>query len=77
METIVSKKKIKSQGALKPSRKGTTHLPKNIRDELGDKIEYIVDAKTALLFNPDTSPEDILASLEVLKKDLKLRIEEG
>ena len=73
---ITVKRKIKSQGALKPSPKGTTHLPKTIRDELGNKIEYIVDAKTALLFNPDTPPEDILASLEVLKKDLKLRIEE-
>jgi len=40
---ITVKRKIKSQGALKPSPKGTTHLPKTIRDELGNKIEYIVE----------------------------------
>ena len=69
--------KIRPKGILLPSKAGTTHLPKEIRDELGNqkKIAYVLDARTAILFNPDTPPEKVLKSLDILRQDIMMRIE--
>lgn len=73
-----SSKHIRAQGTLKPSAAGTTHLPKTIRDELGNpnEIPFVADAHTVILFNPNKTPAEILASIKILEKDLRLRIEE-
>lgn len=73
-----SKKKIRPQGRLRPQPGGTTHLPKDIRQELGNPktIPYVADANTVLFFREDKEPEEILESVDVLKQDLMLRIED-
>ena len=74
----MSTKKIHPQGTLKPSKTGSTHLPKLIRKELGNvkEIPFVADAHTVILFNPGKTPEQILQSLDILKRDIELRIEE-
>ena len=69
---------IKPQGTLKPSKTGSTHLPKLIRKELGNtkEIPFVADAHTVILFNPEKTPKQILQSLDILKRDIQLRIEE-
>ena len=70
------KKQIKPQGTLKPTKGGTAHIPNRIRMELGypKEIPFVADAHTVLLFNPKSSVEDILESLKVLAKDIRLRV---
>ena len=71
-------KRIKPQGTIKPTPEGTAHIPKMIRDELGDNVEipFVADAHTVLLFDPKKTPEEILKSLDVLTRDIKNRIED-
>jgi len=72
-------KRIRPKGTIAVSEVGTAHMPKEIREELGIQrgdIAYVVDAKTAVLFSPNSSPKDIIKSLEILIQDLKLRIED-
>ncbi|MHA1215649.1 MAG: hypothetical protein ACTSPG_10140 [Candidatus Hodarchaeales archaeon] len=65
---------VKPHGTIKPTEGGTAHIPKQIREELGsDEIAFITDAKTAVLFNPNTPKEKIIASLKILIKDIELR----
>lgn len=74
---MTKKRQIKPQGTIKPTPGGTAHIPKSIRTELGNpkEIPFVADAHTVILFNPNKTPEEILQSLEVLRKDLSLRIE--
>ena len=67
---------IEPQGVLKPTKIGNAHLPKALREELGDphEIPYVADAHTVLLYDPAKTPEEILKSLEVLAMDIRLRI---
>jgi len=73
-----SKKKIRPHGELSPSPGGTTHLPVDMRKELGfpEKIPYVMNAHTVVLFNPHEPPEKILESLRVIMKDIELRVVE-
>ena len=72
----MSPQKIDPQGTLKPSKTGSTHLPKRIRKELGNvkEIPFVADAHTVILFNPEKTPKEILESLKVLRDDILLRI---
>lgn len=72
------KRRIKPQGVLKPTLIGTTHIPKTLREELGNpkEIPYVADAHTVIMFDPSKTPEEILESLDVLRRDINLRIEE-
>ena len=68
--------KIEPQGYIKVSEK---HRVARIREEILKevktfKIPFVTDAKTVILWNPEASPEDVLKSLDILKKDLELRI---
>ena len=73
-------KQIRPKGTIAVMEAGTAQVPKEIRDELAvpgkGVIAYVLDAKTALLFNPESDPKDVIDSLKVLEADLKLRIEE-
>lgn len=73
------RKIVEPHGYISVSKK---HRIARIRDEIirevkSLKIPYVVNAKTVLLFNPDATPEEILASLDVLRQDIKLRITEA
>jgi hypothetical protein len=67
---------VKPKGTLKVTKIGIANIPREIQRELeieNEDIAYVLDAKTAILFNPETSIEDILHSIEVLKQDILLR----
>ena len=74
--SLMTKKRIKPKGTIEPQPRGTVHFPKDIRDELGNKIGYVPNAHAVILFNPETDAKKIIASLEVLRLDLLGRIEE-
>lgn len=69
--------KVKPVGYLKTTKSSKTHIPKLIRRETGtqpgDKIPYVINASTVLLYNPNLSLEELLASIDVLRRDVKLR----
>jgi len=66
-------KKVKGHGAIKVYDKNLAYIPKQITEECGKEIEFILDARTVLLFDPKTDPEILLFSLEGLKNHIKLR----
>ena len=67
---------IEPQGYINVSEKHRTARIKAeiIREVKSFKIPFITNAKTVLLFDPSASSEDILISLDVLRRDLQLRI---
>lgn len=74
------KTKIKPSGFVVIYSRGYSHLPDNIRATLGVsdkcKVPFISDANVVLLFRPDIDPDTLKKALEVLQKDIELRIHE-
>lgn len=68
---------IKPVGHLKTTKQGKTHLPNLIRREIGveygGEIPYVINASAVLLYDSKLSMEELLASIDVLKQDVKLR----
>ena len=75
--TLEKKLRIKPVGYLKTSKTSKSHIPEIIRRETstepGGRIPYLIDAHAVLLFNPEVSAEELIESLEVLKRDVLLR----
>lgn len=71
---------VKPTDTFKIVKGGKAHIPVQILRELEikahEKIAFVCDAKTVILFNPETPPEIILKSLDVLRDDVELRIKE-
>jgi bifunctional DNA-binding transcriptional regulator/antitoxin component of YhaV-PrlF toxin-antitoxin module len=59
----------------KANPQGQYYLPKEVREELGEKLDLICNAKAAVIYNSNTSLELVLKSLEVLTQDIKNRKE--
>ena len=65
---------IKPVGSIKVTKRGTAHIPEILRRELDYKrIPFIINARTALLFKPDLSADEVVRSVRVLLNDLLLR----
>jgi len=60
---------------LKTNPVGQVYFPKEVREELGEKLELICNAKTAVIFPEGVSLETVLQSLEIIQKDLRHRRE--
>lgn len=60
---------------VKANPSGQYYLPKEVREELGEKLELICNARAAVIFPEGTSLETVLQSLEVIQKDLRNRQE--
>lgn len=77
----MKKEKIKAVGYLKTTKSCKSHIPELIRRETGtqpgEKIPFVINASTVLLYNPNLSLKELLASIDVLKSDVKLRVERG
>jgi len=75
----MSKHKIKPVGTIKLTRQNKAHIPEIIRHETGvkpgEEIPFVINAATVLLYNPNLELDQLLASLDVLKRDLKLRLQ--
>jgi len=69
--------KIKPVGTIKLTKTAKAHIPQLIRRETetqpGEEIPFVINAAIVLLYNPKLDLQQLLASLEVLKQDLKLR----
>lgn len=66
--------KAKPVGYIKISKAGKAHIPKIILRECEARsIPFVINAHSVLLFNPTLDLSMLLASIEVLKEDLKLR----
>ena len=59
----------------KISSGGIVYIPKEIREAFGKKIKIIPNASAALFFPEGVDYEDVLRSLEIIRADLKHRIE--
>jgi len=59
---------------VKANPQGQYYFPKEVREELGEKLELICNAKAAIVYSYETRLETILESLEIIKKDLKHRL---
>ena len=82
MTTLQKKKaRIKPVGYLKITKTCKGHIPELIRRETGippgGAIPFVINASTVLLYNPNLTLEELLESLEVLKRDIKLRVQKG
>lgn len=73
--------RIKPVGYLKMTKTAKTHISELIRRETGTKagegIPFVINASTVLLYDPKLNLEEILASIDVLKQDVKLRRQKG
>lgn len=65
--------KVKGHGRITIYKKNISYIPKQIVEECGKKIEFVLNARSVLLFNPDTDPDILLKSLENLASHIKLR----
>jgi bifunctional DNA-binding transcriptional regulator/antitoxin component of YhaV-PrlF toxin-antitoxin module len=54
---------------------GQYYLPKEVREELGQEIDLICNAKAAIIYNSNTPLNLVLKSLKVLSNDLQHRLE--
>jgi bifunctional DNA-binding transcriptional regulator/antitoxin component of YhaV-PrlF toxin-antitoxin module len=60
---------------IKANPSGQYYFPKEVREELGEKLELICNAKAAIVYSAETPIEIVLESIELIKKDLEHRLE--
>ena len=59
---------------VKANPAGQYYFPKEVRQELGQNLELICNAKAAIVYSADTPIKTILESMEIIEKDLKHRL---
>jgi len=73
----MEKETVRPVGYLKTTKSAKSHIPELIRKETGVKaggqIPFVINASTVLLYNPNLTLEELLASIDVLRDDVKLR----
>jgi len=60
---------------LKTGSQGHVYFPKNIRRIFGTKLKLLPNSDAAVIFSENTEPEAVIASLQVIISDLKLRVD--
>lgn len=66
---------IRPAGVLKANKASKAHIHKVIIEECGGHdIPYVLNASTVLLYNPTLSLDSLLASIDVLRRDVVLRV---
>jgi len=77
--------RIKPKGIMTVAKNNTVHFPVEISEQLelvpdsrdGTKrVAYVTIGKVGLLFNPDSSSDEVIKSVKLLLEDLELRIKE-
>jgi hypothetical protein len=69
---------IRPVGVIRANKANKAHIHRVIIDECGGhNIPYVINASAVLLYNPNLTLESLLASIDVLKRDVKLRIQGG
>jgi hypothetical protein len=54
---------------------GHIYLPKVVREALGKELKIIPNAHAAAIYPANAQPQAIIASLQLIIQDLKLRLE--
>jgi len=71
--------KIRPVGHIKITRESKSHISELIRREVGVEspgaIPFVINASTVLLYNPTMTLKEILASIDVLRQDVQLRLQ--
>lgn len=66
---------VRPVGVLRTSKAGKAHIHKVIIEACGGNvIPYIICANIVLLYNPNLSVEKLVATIEVLQAQIKLRV---
>jgi len=60
---------------VKANPSGQYYFPKEVRQELGEELELICNAKAGVIYSANIPLEQVLRSIEVIQEDLKHRIE--
>jgi hypothetical protein len=67
---------VRPVGVIRANKANKAHIHRVIIEECGGRdIPYVMNASTVLLYNPSLSLDDLLASIDVLKRDVKLRLQ--
>lgn len=78
MNEHLKKTKIRPISHIKINKAGKAHIHKVIREECStNDIPYVINASTVLLYNPKLSLKELLASIDVLTRDVQLRAGES
>jgi len=59
---------------IKTGPQGHIYLPKKVRQSLGDNLRLLPNAMTVVIYPEKADPRVVIKSLEVLIKDLELRV---
>ena len=74
--TMENQSEIKAKGTFKISEGGNANIPSEIRKELNKKeLAYILNTKSAVIFSPDVSYDDLKRSLKNLIQNVDMRRE--
>ncbi len=66
--------KIKPSGNITITKSGGANIPARIRNEIDAKsLNYVLDAKSAIVFSPEASADEVLKSIEILRQTIELR----
>jgi hypothetical protein len=57
---------------LKIGPQGHVYLPKLIRESFGDKMKFVPDALSGVIYPENAKREDVIESLEIIIQHLKL-----
>jgi len=69
---------VRPVGVIRANKANKAHIHKVIIEECGGRdIPYVMNASTVLLYNPSLSLDELLASIDVLKRDVKLRLQKS
>ena len=60
---------------IKANPSGQYYFPKEVREELGEELDLICDAKAGVIFPAGTPLELVLKSLEIIERDLEYRLQ--
>lgn len=60
---------------VKASPAGQYYFPKEVRQELGEKLTLVCDTKAAVVFPEGTSIETVLESITIIAQDLSHRLQ--
>ena len=66
-------KKVKGHGKITIYQKKLAYIPKQIVEECGKKLSFVLNARSVLLFDPETDSSILLKSLENLASHIELR----
>lgn len=59
---------------VKANQSGQYYFPREVRQELGEKLTLICNAKAAVVFSQDTSLKTVIESIDIIRQDLLHRL---